>query len=59
VIDDFIGEIARRGRTLETRRKYRIILNYLYDAVPGPLDRQVPLDARHEYLDAQDVLSVP
>jgi integrase/recombinase XerD len=51
VIDDFIGEIARRGRTLETRRKYRIILNYLYDAVHGkPVDQITAADCR-KFLD--------
>ena len=46
-IDNFVGELARQGRTSETRRKYRIILNYLADYVRDkPVDEITPDDCR-------------
>lgn len=39
-IDDYLGELARKGRTPETLRSYRRILNGLADSLPGELSLQ-------------------
>jgi integrase/recombinase XerD len=46
-IDNFEGMLAREGRTSETRRKYRCILNYLADEVRDkPVDEITPDDCK-------------